>query len=135
MRVKETDLSPHSKKVLEALHKSDKPLSAYALLDKLRKYGIKAPPTIYRALDSLLKRGLVHRIETLDAFVACHNHEGDGCAQFAVCRECGSVSEIHDSALMNAIKAVGKNLKFRIEREMLELIGLCKHCKKKVQGA
>jgi Fur family transcriptional regulator, zinc uptake regulator len=71
------DLSPHCKKVLEALHKSGKPLSAYELLDKLHKFGIKAPPTVYRALETLVERGLVHRIESLGAFVACHDMHGD----------------------------------------------------------
>ena len=54
MRTKSKALSPHSQKVLDLLGKSQKPLSAYEILDKLRKHGIKAPPTIYRALDTLL---------------------------------------------------------------------------------
>jgi len=130
MTSKDTPLSPHSKKVLETLHKSVKPLTAYELLDKLHKFGIKAPPTIYRALETLVERGLVHRIETLNAFVACHSHEEEEKhgAQFAVCRSCGAVAEIHDLPLTNAIRAIGKALKFTIEREMLELTGLCSAC-------
>lgn len=135
MRHKNTELSPHSKKTLEVLHKGGKPLSAYELLAKLTKFGIKAPQTVYRALDALVQRGLVHRIETLNAFVACHNHAGDNCAQFAVCRECGAVTEIHDHRLSDAIKTLAKSLSFSIEREMLELVGLCQACSQKMQGA
>jgi Fur family zinc uptake transcriptional regulator len=134
MAKKEAALSPHCEKVLESLQKSDKPLSAYELLDKLRKFGIKAPPTIYRALDSLMQKGLVHRIETLNAFVACHNHEGDTGAQFAVCRDCGTTIELHDHQLIDAIKALAASLKFNIERQILELIGLCQNCSAKVPG-
>ncbi len=132
MHSKESPLSPHGKKVLEVLAKSDRPMGAYELLGKLQKSGIKAPPTVYRALDSLIERGLVHRIETLNAFVACKDEHDDMHAQFAVCRACGDVIEIHDRRLTDSIKALAKQLKFRIEREMLELMGLCKKCDGKV---
>jgi len=128
MPAKNTALPPHSKKVLEVLHKSAKPMSAYDLLAKLQKFGIKAPPTVYRALETLIERGLVHRIETLGAFVACCDEDGDHGAQFAVCRSCGTVEEIHDKRLTKSIKALAANLKFHVEREMLELMGLCKKC-------
>ena len=131
MRKKNSALSPHSKKILALLSKSSKPLSAYDILDRLRKSGIKAPPTVYRALESLVGRGMVHRIESINAFVACHNKEEDHGSQFAVCRDCGTVVEIHDHSICKSIQAIGKKLKFRIEREMLELLGLCKNCSAK----
>jgi Fur family transcriptional regulator, zinc uptake regulator len=136
MRTKSTELSAHSKKVLELLAKSAKPMTAYEILDKLRKFGIKAPPTVYRALDTLVERGMVHRIESLNAFVACHDEDEEDqdhnhTAQFAVCRSCGSVTEIHDHRLSDLIHELCKKLKFRIEREMLELLGLCQQCEKK----
>lgn len=136
MSQKTQELSPHCKKVLETLHKAEKPMTAYALLEKLQRFGIKAPPTVYRALDVLVERGLAHRIETLGAFVACHDEDeldahADHKAQFAVCRSCGNVTEIHDHALAHAIEALAQKLKFRIEREMLELTGLCERCSAK----
>ena len=130
MRTKSTVLSPHSKKVLALLTKSDKPLSAYDILDKLRKFGIKAPPTVYRALEALVEKGLVHRIESLNAFVACHEHDEKHAAKFAVCRKCGATAEIHDKQLAALIKTLAKKLHFHIEREMIELLGLCKRCDK-----
>ena len=131
----DSKLSPHCKRVLETLQKSATPMTAYELLDKLRRHGIKAPPTVYRALETLTELGLVHRIETLGAFVACSDEHGDHGAQFAVCRNCGSVTEIHDHPLTDAIHALAKRLKFRIEREMLELMGLCELCQTKVKDA
>jgi len=137
MRTKSTELSPHSKKVMELLKQSSKPLTAYEILDKLHKFGIKAPPTVYRALDSLIERGIVHRIESLNAFVVCHDdHHGehhDHNARFAVCRSCGTAEEIHDHRLTAFISELGKKLKFHIEREMLELSGLCHACDHKAQ--
>lgn len=134
MRTKSKTLSPHSQRVLKLLAKSDRPMTAYEILDKLRKVGIKAPPTVYRALEPLIEQGLVHRIQSLNAFVSCHNEEEDHGTQFAVCRGCGSVMEIHDHRICGFIKEIGKRLKFHIEKEMLELLGLCKRCDRKAHG-
>jgi Fur family zinc uptake transcriptional regulator len=76
---------------------------------------------------------MVHRIESLNAFVACHDDKESVAhhARFAVCQSCDSVVEIDDSRLDQYIKALGEKLNFRIEREMLELIGLCQKCQHK----
>ena len=135
MLTKNTQLSPHSKKVLELLSKNDKPLSAYEILDKLHKTGIKAPTTVYRALEPLVERGLVHRIESLNAFIACHDDHAEHNARFAVCRLCGTAQEIHDHTLSALIATLAKKLKFHIEREMIELLGLCNGCAAKAKKA
>lgn len=123
-------LSPHSQNILALLNKSGKHMVAYDIMSRLR---IKAPPTVYRALDTLIEKGLVHRIESLNAFIACHEHDDHHKheARFAVCRSCGSVTEIHDHTLSDLIHALSKKLKFHIEREMLELLGLCDLCERK----
>ena len=128
MRAKSSELSPHCKKVLDLLSKSSKPMSAYDILDQLRQSGIKAPPTVYRALETLMERGMVHRIESLNSFVACHSEHKEHNAKFAVCRSCGNATEIHDPRLTTFINNLAKKLDFHIEREMLELSGLCADC-------
>lgn len=132
MKNKSTDISPHSKNVLALLKKSKIPLTAYDILGKLQKAGIKAPQTVYRALDSLLERGLIHRIQSLGAFVACHNDEQDHGTQFAVCRKCNKVLEIHNHSICKSIKEISTKINFHIEREMLELIGICEDCERKL---
>jgi Fur family zinc uptake transcriptional regulator len=133
------ELSPHSRKVLELLSKSARPLSAYDILDRLRRHGIKAPPTVYRALDVLVARGLVHRLESLNAFVACHgenhSHHHEHGAHFAICRACGTVAEIDDPRLIDAVHNAGRTIKFLIEHETLELTGLCGSCDGRKSGA
>ncbi len=126
--MKNSDISENDKNVLALLKKNKKPLTAYDILGKLKNTKIKAPQTVYRSLESLAERGLIHRIQSLGAFVACHSDEEDHGTQFAVCRECKSVQEIHDHRICNSIKDIGKNIKFKIEREFLELIGLCDEC-------
>ena len=133
MRTKSTEISPHGKRVLALLNKSKAPLTAYDILGKLQKEGIKAPQTIYRALDALEARGLIHRVQSLGAFVACHSEEEDHGTQFVVCRACKSVVELHDHRICDFIKEIGIKLKFHIEREMLELMGLCQKCERKAR--
>ncbi len=136
MPPRKSELTPHCQKVLELLTRSAKPMPAYDILESLRKFGIKAPPTVYRALDTLMEKGLVHRIESINAFVACHGEHHDDAGHqhshantgFAVCRECGTTVEIHDHRLCDVIAELGKKLHFHVEREMLELMGLCESC-------
>ncbi len=129
--MKKNEISENDKSVFAILKKSSKPLTAYDVLDKLKGSKIKAPQTVYRSLDALSEKGLIHRIQSLGAFVACHNDEEDHGTQFAVCRECKDVIELHDHRICNFIKEIGQNIKFKIEREMLELIGLCENCSRK----
>ncbi len=121
--------------VLTALRKSKLPLSAYDLLAKLRKRGVKAAPTVYRALQALEDEGLIHRIASLGAFVACHNDVADHGSQFAICRACKKVVELHDHRICQTISAMGKRIGFRVEQEMLELIGLCQACDRKAAAS
>jgi Fur family zinc uptake transcriptional regulator len=121
-------MSENDKIIFATLKKSSKPLTAYDVLDKLQGTKIKAAQTVYRSLDALAERGLIHRIQSLGAFVACHNEEEDHGTQFAVCKECKDVIELHDHRICNVIHEISNKIKFKIEREFLELIGLCEKC-------
>jgi len=87
--------------VLEKLETASGPLSAYTLLDQLRERGFRAPLQVYRALDTLVKSGFVHRLESINSFVACaepHDHSHSMTA-FAICDTCGQVTEMSDHGL------------------------------------
>ncbi len=135
MKTKSSTISTNGKIVLALLKKSKKPLTAYDILSKLKNSTIKAPQTVYRALDSLEELGLIHRIQSLGAFIACHSEEEDHGKQFAVCRICNNVIELHDHRICGFTKEIGKKIKFTIEREMLELIGVCESCEKYNSGS
>ena len=107
--MKSAELNKNERKVLSALGRAVKPLSAYDILDRARSDALKAPVQVYRALEKLSSRGLVHRIEALNAFVACSDarirhtttrHEAIAHAEhrpgFVICRDCGSVREFED---------------------------------------
>ena len=120
------------KTVLQLLCVSDRPLSAYELLDQMR--GVvknPAPPTVYRALDFLLEQGLVHKLESVHAYVGCTHPEHPHASQFLICDDCGEVAEVEDPSVAKSLKAAGKALGFRTKRPVVELLGTCAQKKKK----
>lgn len=129
-------LSPQCQKVLSVLESAPQPLSAYDVLEQLRTSGIKSPPTVYRALDKLTTEGLAHRIESLNAYVACHHkhghaHEGaDHVSLFAVCTGCNAVRELDNPAVTAALSSIKGKFLSRIDRKVVELFGLCSTCLK-----
>lgn len=122
-------LTEQRKTVLRLLCKSDKPLSAYELLDCMRSV-VKnpAPPTVYRALDFLLEQGLVHKLESLHAYVGCNHPDHPHVSQFLICDDCGEVAEVEDSTVVKSLKAAGKAAGFRTKRPVVELLGTCAQC-------
>ena len=116
--------------VLETLSTSEGPLSAYGILDKLRDAGFRAPLQVYRALEKLVELGMVHRLESLNAFVACRHPgcESHETIAFAICDSCGQVREIGDADLGARLRVIARQAGFRPARSVVEMHGLCRNC-------
>lgn len=126
----QNELTRNQSLVLGALTHAVGPLSAYSILDQLREDGLRAPLQIYRALDKLVDLGLAHRLESLNAFVACahsHDHES-GLTAFAICEDCGRVDEFADPVVQERLAQWGHKQGFRTERTTIEIRGRCKGC-------
>ncbi len=123
-------LTRHQSLVLGALSREDGPASAYTLLAQLQAEGLRAPQQVYRALDKLIEYGLVHRVETMNSFVACaHPHEhAHGLVVFAICDQCGNVDEFADSAIERRLKGWSKDEGFQMSAATVELHGKCARC-------
>lgn len=115
--------------VLDIVQKSKKPIGAYAVLERFKdSHPNAAPPTIYRALDYLTKSNLVHRIEKLNAYVACCEQAHDHRVQFLVCTSCGKTREIDATDLIKSTEKLAEELGFTIKQSIVELIGHCQNC-------
>jgi Fur family zinc uptake transcriptional regulator len=116
--------------VLRTLAESHEALGAYDIIERLRARGrVVAPISVYRILDTLLDAGLVHRIESRNAFVACHGvHDRGGPVLFLVCEACGTVAESPDRNLADSLQANAGAAGFRPREAVLEMNGLCRHC-------
>lgn len=116
--------------VYGALSRAQGPMSAYAILDELRDDGFRAPLQVYRALERLQALGLVHRLESLNAFVACCHPdcEEDGTVAFAICEQCGHVAEFTDAGLKKHLGAWASENGFRPRKTAIEIRGTCAAC-------
>lgn len=122
-------LTPQRRAVLEQVLASERPLSAYAILDRLRDLGYKpAPPMVYRALDFLVQNGLVHKLESIHAFVGCNHPDHPHVGQFLICSHCGEVREIERPDVLECLHSAEESVGFRTERTVVELLGTCAQC-------
>jgi len=127
-----TELTERQTIVLDALSHHAGPASAYALLEHLQGAGgLRAPQQIYRVLDKLLERGLVHRIESLNAFVACdqpHHDHAHGLILLAICDHCGRVDESSDAVVEQYLRRWADRHVFRMGGVSIEIHGTCAQC-------
>lgn len=130
-RTKRRSLNSTALLVLEALRSDQRAFSAYELMDKLRGDGVAAPATVYRALERLIASGSVHRLETLNAYIACtHQHsEANSGAAFAICDECGRVNEFSENSVGVAAANWARTNSFALGDITFELRGTCRACR------
>ena len=128
-----TKLTKNQSLVFKELESSDVPLTAYELLDALRDYGLRAPLQIYRALDKLIALDKVHRLESMNSFIACaHDHHDDhdcGYCAFQICEKCGTVEEFHNTMITNQLEQHAKDKGFDVTSSSLEIRGICQNCR------
>ena len=127
-----TKLTRNQALVFETLGKSESPLSAYAILDELRDEGVRAPLQVYRALDKLVSEGLAHKLESINAYVACA-HPDEQCSShgltgFAICDVCGHVIEFHQHELQHQLETLLATKGFHPQKTVVEIRGKCSRC-------
>ena len=127
--VRGVKLTPLREQVLQIVWRSHKPIGAYQVLDELSATHKSArPPTVYRALDFLMGEGLIHKIESLNAYLGCADAGASHSGQFLICRKCGGTEEIVDPKLERVLDAAAARAGFRAERKTVEITGLCARC-------
>ena len=122
-------LTRQRRRVLELVWQSHRPVGAYELLDQLGSNGARpAPPTVYRALDFLIEAGLVHRLDSLNAFVGCSDPGNAHSGQFLICSRCRTVAEIDDRELVALVTGRARLAGFEPESLVVEIKGYCADC-------
>jgi Fur family transcriptional regulator, zinc uptake regulator len=125
------------RKVLQEIAGSHHAVGAYDIIDSLARKGDRlAPISVYRAIDALLAAGVVHRLESRNAFFACHtSHTGSGNQVILACETCGLVAEVNGDAIFQALAKTAESEHFKPQRRVVEMTGLCKHCQANATGA
>ena len=125
------------RRVLELVWDSHKPIGAYDMLDVLNaeSSAAAAPPKVYRALDFLIDAGLVHRLDSLNAYIGCADPDQRHAGQFLICLQCRTVTELCDVEIENLVAQTADRHDFSASRQMLEVEGLCNSCRTAAQSA
>lgn len=125
-------LTKNQRIVYSALQGAKGPLTAYKILDlrAVKLAGLKAPLTIYRALEGLLDKQVAHRIESLNAFVACSVAPHSETAGFMICEDCGATLELPVNACEMPLRQQASNNGFHLHKISIEMLGLCEDCRK-----
>ena len=123
-------LTRNQQAVLDALKGAEKPLTAYDILGlpAIQNAGMKAPLTIYRALDKLMSLGLVHRIESLNAFIHCDHGPHDHATGFLICTDCGRTLEVHLESCERHLSGRARDQGFDVDAVKVEMTGRCPDC-------
>jgi Fur family transcriptional regulator, zinc uptake regulator len=105
-------------------------VGAYDIIDSLGKQGTRlAPVSVYRAIEALVEAGVVHRLESRNAFFACHaSHVSARQNVVLACGDCGSVAEVEGEAVFSAIDAIVAQARFEMSARVVEVAGRCAHC-------
>ncbi len=123
------NLTPIRKKVLEIISENHKPAKAYDVLARLKDEGFSdKPPTVYRALDFLIENKMVHKLSTINAYVACFSDKPSEVSCFLICEKCQDIEEFYDDNLVKAINAIGRNKKVIMKNINLEIEFKCGNC-------
>lgn len=123
-------LTPVRRRALEILLAEHRALGAYDLLAVLAAEGLGAqPPVAYRALDFLVKAGFAHKIEALNAYIACAHLGNCHSPAFLICRACKSVAEADTTPTVGRLDDAARAAGFTIERSVVEAEGICPQCK------
>lgn len=123
-------LTPLRERVLGLIASSAHPVKAYDLLSRIsdEKSAPAAPPTVYRALDFLLENGFIHKLESINAYLACHQPRIRHSAPFLICDGCGLAVEMEDERATTLLTAQARALGFQPQAQTLEVHGRCARC-------
>ena len=121
-------LTPLRRKVLTLLLESEGPAKAYDLLEHLGDDGAAKPPSVDRSLDFLLEMGLAHKIESLNAYVACGHWKHGHAAVFLICDKCGMAGELHAHDSVKKLTQEVESVNFQMRSAVIEIRGLCEAC-------
>lgn len=129
-------LTPIRRQVLEEVWASHEATKAYDLIERLSRHGGQVkPPTVYRALDFLLAQGLIHRIESLNAFIGCAHPQEPHHAILLICGQCGDIEERSSDRVHAELGRLAADSGFTVRAEIIELRGICQQCRDAAERA
>ncbi len=126
--------------VFSILLESQKALSAYELAASYKKIFEEPLPviTVYRVMQFLQSKDLVHKLEIANKFVACTSNDCNhkhGAKQFLICNQCLKVEELTiGQQEFDELEKLIDKAGFHLNQPQLEMNCICKTCFSKTQA-
>ena len=124
----ELKLSVVQQRVLTILQNEQKAMSAYALLEKAKSFGLQSPVQIYRILKKLSGYGLILKLVTLNKYLAYELRKKQSYLLVTICTECQAVQIVDSPQFAHAIEQSIFPQNFNSKHHYLELAGQCALC-------
>lgn len=125
-------LTPLREQILQIIQQSQAPVTAYEILDELKNANPKAQVmSVYRVINFLLEKGLIHRIESLNAVMSCCLLSEKHVSQWLICSHCNHAQEYASPMVQSLISEVEQQTEFSVTSPTIELVGVCASCKTK----
>lgn len=122
-------LTRNEQLVWDSLIAAGGPQKAYEILDSLKAQGVRAPMTVYRALEGLDQKGFIHKLEGINAFVPCKHEAPHEVQVFLICESCASAKEVELESIEGDLRPLLKRASFLMKTARLEARGLCSNCR------
>lgn len=123
-------LTPLRRRVLELIWEDHRAVKAYDLLGRIQPLRSAKPATVYRALEFLLAQGLIHKLESQNAFIGCGCGDRPHRVLLLICTGCGKVAELPAPGVMAAVTDALEQVGFLPQQQAIEIAGLCAECTK-----
>lgn len=132
---RDVQLTPIRHKVLELIWESHQAVKAYDLLERIKPFNDSAKPaTVYRALDFLIEQKLIHRVESMNAFIGCNHMEGKHELLLLICEHCNVIEERPANEVMKSLFEELTHAGFNAHRKTIEIHGTCSRCSLQAMG-
>ena len=119
----------NDQQTLNILKKNNKGLTAYGVLSELQKHKNIKPMTVYRALKSLQKMGVVHKSNQSKSYFICHSDSKEKHnPALAICKKCKKTEEINPNVFSKIFHSLKTKEKYDFSNFEIEVSTLCKRC-------
>lgn len=132
LRGKGYSVTPQRERVLREIARMGDHFDAEELVAKLRR---RREPvsraTVYRTIQHLEQSGIIRKVDLDEAHAHYENTVGTRHHEHLICRRCGRITEVTDTALERRIQHIAERNGFALEKHTVQLIGLCDECGKR----
>lgn len=123
-------LTPLRRQVFTLMLQRGGRATAYEIINDLPSVGRRpSPPSVYRALEFLMKIGIVNRVAATSTFFVSVTN-GRKHTILLVCTVCGATEILADQGLESALSKAARSAHYTVDGGQTEVNGVCGACQR-----